>query len=547
MHSIRTKLAAVTLTAILISVLTVGVVGIFSLKGLGDSSSRQILSLLCEREAQSLELYFSSVMQTVETVSNYAEHELTEISDLTMQHHVGNVMEIFSTLAESTQGVMTFYYRVAPEISARSSGFWFYRNEEGRFIRHELTDVEAYDEDDISHVGWYSIPKERGEAVWMNPYYNENLGAMMISYVRPIYREGTFIGVIGVDIDYITLVDRLEGTAVFRSGYAFLTDENGKIVYHPQREIGSDSAAFREQEVQGLLSERVSIVNYQYEQDSKLAASSILTNGMRLYVTAPQAEIDSAWVNMVSVILAVSVTILLLFIAVSLGVTRRITEPLQNLTEAAKQMEKGNYDVPLDYRGNDEVGVLTSSFASMSAYMKEHINDLNSRAYRDQLTNVRNKAAYEIYLRDREAERHSAPPEKEGEDSFGVAICMFDCNELKHINDMYGHARGDIYLRNCCELICQVFSHSPVFRIGGDEFLAVLKDGDFLQREKLLQEFQTRMDQCADATNPWDRVSVAFGLAEYNATYDRSLEDTVRRADRTMYQNKRKMKSRGVV
>ena len=222
MHSIRTKLTAVTLTAILISVLTVGTAGIFSLKDLGDSSSRQILSLLCEREAQSLELYFSSVMQTVETVSNYAEHDLTEISDVTMQYHVSDVMEVFSILAESTQGVMTFYYRVAPEISASSSGFWFYRDAEGRFIRHELTDVEAYDEDDISHVGWYSIPKERGEAVWMNPYYNENLGAMMISYVRPIYSEGKFIGVIGVDIDYATLVDRVDGTTAFRSGYAFL-------------------------------------------------------------------------------------------------------------------------------------------------------------------------------------------------------------------------------------------------------------------------------------------------------------------------------------
>jgi diguanylate cyclase (GGDEF)-like protein len=178
--------------------------------------------------------------------------------------------------------------------------------------------------------------------------------------------------------------------------------------------------------------------------------------------------------------------------------------------------------------------------------MQEHINDLNSRAYRDQLTNVRNKAAYEIYLRELDAELQSAPPEKEGEESSGVAICMFDCNELKYINDMYGHARGDVYLRNCCELICQVFSHSPVFRIGGDEFLAVLKDGDFLQREKLLREFQTWMDRRADAANPWERVSVAFGLAIYNAAYDRSLEDTVRRSDRTMYQNKRKMKSRRV-
>jgi GGDEF domain-containing protein len=52
---------------------------------------------------------------------------------------------------------------------------------------------------------------------------------------------------------------------------------------------------------------------------------------------------------------------------------------------------------------------------------------------------------------------------------------MFDLNDLKHINDRYGHERGDEYIVNCCRLICQVFKHSPVFRIGGDEFVALLR------------------------------------------------------------------------
>lgn len=120
---------------------------------------------------------------------------------------------------------------------------------------------------------------------------------------------------------------------------------------------------------------------------------------------------------------------------------------------------------------------------------------------------------------------------------------MFDCNCLKQINDAYGHDKGDIYLKETAHTICDVFEHSPVFRIGGDEFIAVLRDRDYESREALLHLFDEKCaEKRAAEADAWKKVDVARGLADYDPQADRSIDDVVRYADRAMYENKRSIK-----
>lgn len=548
MHSIRYRIAIPTVLAIIVSVLIIGLVGIFSIKDIGDRSSEEILTLQCERAAQELDAYMNSVVRAVETVSNYTEKDLNDVSDTVeltdrqMHYHLIRVRDIFDTVARNTRGALTYYYRVAPETSRREEGFWYSRLKQENFAALPLTDVEAYDPDNISRVGWYTIPKERGKASWLTPYYNENLEAWIISYVTPVYHEGSFVGVVGVDIDYETLASQLKTMVVLQNGYAFLTDENGKIVYHPQKVIGSDSVAFHEQQMKNELSRRVTLVDYRYEGDKKLAAACILSNEMRLYVTAPLSEINADWIRMAKIVLISAVLILCIFVTFSFWVASRVTIPLRKLTEAARQLDKGNYEVRLDYAGDDEVGILTGTFNQLTGHLKENIRDLNSRAYKDALTNIRNKGAYDRFLLEIREEIDQADRDETPTPAF--AICVFDCNDLKRINDRYGHEKGDLYLKASCDLICRTFRHSPVFRVGGDEFVAILQGPDFEEREAHRKIFQQQMDALKDAPDPWKRVSMAAGLAVYDPERDRSPEDTFKRADTLMYENKRKMKNR---
>ena len=88
-----------------------------------------------------------------------------------------------------------------------------------------------------------------------------------------------------------------------------------------------------------------------------------------------------------------------------------------------------------------------------------------------------------------------------------------------------------------------VFQHSPVFRIGGDEFAVVLQNGDFEDREALVRRFDEEKETlCAEAENRWEEVHVAMGVAEHDPSLDHSVIDTVRRADKIMYADKREKK-----
>ncbi len=156
---------------------------------------------------------------------------------------------------------------------------------------------------------------------------------------------------------------------------------------------------------------------------------------------------------------------------------------------------------------------------------------------KDPLTGVKNRMAYE----DKEKYFQSLI-NSESETEF--AIAMFDVNNLKLINDTGGHDAGDDYLKRCCHLICSIFKHSPVYRVGGDEFLAVLYDEDYDNREVLGAELKSRMSPYTDRLPlPDDYVSIAYGISVYAQDTDRNVSEVVKRADEEMYENKTFIKS----
>lgn len=178
--------------------------------------------------------------------------------------------------------------------------------------------------------------------------------------------------------------------------------------------------------------------------------------------------------------------------------------------------------------------LLRSIHAEKKAREEEHlVNDLNRRVYVDALTSVRNKGAFDNYIQGLQDRIDQG-------EQMELAIGVFDCDNLKKVNDQNGHDKGDVYIKAASRLICRVFQHSPVFRIGGDEFAVVLQNDDFANREELIGTFESmRKEQCASAANQWEEPRVAMGIAVYDPEIDDAISDTVRRADRFMYENKR--------
>ena len=155
-------------------------------------------------------------------------------------------------------------------------------------------------------------------------------------------------------------------------------------------------------------------------------------------------------------------------------------------------------------------------------------------ARRDELTGVKNSNAYKEY--EEKIDRKISS----GDEDLKIGVVMCDINDLKLINDTRGHNFGDEAIQATSNLICRVFQHSPVFRVGGDEFVIVIKDHDYEHRDQLLERFREEAEiNRKTRTGP----VVASGMAVYEDG-DRKLADVLCRADHLMYENKGELKSR---
>ena len=156
-------------------------------------------------------------------------------------------------------------------------------------------------------------------------------------------------------------------------------------------------------------------------------------------------------------------------------------------------------------------------------------------AMKDSLTGIRNKKAYfelEVSLQN-SLENGIVHP-------FAIGVC--DINDLKKTNDEQGHKAGDELICSACKLICDTFKHSPVFRIGGDEFAVVLNGQDYEHRTML---FELMRDKAIFNRKHGSGVVVACGIAAYNPEKDSSVADVFKRADDKMYKNKKALKECG--
>ena len=165
---------------------------------------------------------------------------------------------------------------------------------------------------------------------------------------------------------------------------------------------------------------------------------------------------------------------------------------------------------------------------------REHLEALsmaNEMARRDELTHTKNKTAYH------EMENNLQKQIAEGCEPFGIVVC--DINGLKQINDTEGHKAGDDYIRTSCMMICRLFHHSPVFRIGGDEFVVLLRGQDFENREALISSLKGKVEENVRID---EGPVVAFGMAVYQPDTDETVGDVFNRADNLMYAEKARLK-----
>ena len=248
-------------------------------------------------------------------------------------------------------------------------------------------------------------------------------------------------------------------------------------------------------------------------------------------------------------------TTVILWIAVRM-VDALLIRPIRSMTDEMKKFkpsENDGYDsagvMKLNIRGDDEIGEIYEGIRQMQKdildYLKDkakaekdiknknnRIGQLNTETNMDPLTGVGSKSAYLKKVAELSRRINSREP-------FEFAIVVVDMNNLKYINDNYGHKAGDHYIIGSSGMIGDVFKNSSVYRIGGDEFVAVLTDEDYEDRQALVEKLKTDFEEShgREDKEPWERYSASVGMSE-NTKEDTTIEAVFKRADDAMYEDK---------
>ena len=237
MKSIRNKISLVILLCVLLSTWLVGFVSIVKLKKSISKDSVQIMNLLCSENAEKINSLFSRIERSVEILADYSVFNLKSVEKLESDknyraEYIKNIDSVGLTIAERTKGAVAVYVRFAPELTSTKSGFFRVKNyDTEKFDIEELTDLELYTSDNVGRVGWYYIPVMNKVATWLEPYYNFNINVNMISYVIPIYKGQTLLGVVGMDIDFDYLMSEIDRISVYETGHALITDNNLNVIH----------------------------------------------------------------------------------------------------------------------------------------------------------------------------------------------------------------------------------------------------------------------------------------------------------------------------
>lgn len=506
-----------------------------------DDDSSQIMQLECSESVQEINEELRNIEQSVSMMSSFLTSSLGEHDELLLNKkrfdiYMKMMRELGRNAVMNTHGSLGAYLRFDPDVTDEGDFFWVKDSVTDDVADTQLTDIKAYDKSDFEHVGWFYTPLEAGEPIWLDPYYNKNIGYEMISYIVPLYKpNGDRLGIIGMDININLISELCADVSAYENGESFVIVKNGDVIC----ENGYFKDGYAELEQSGCYygAPTGTMITSDRNGRQMLIMSMMLDNNMQFFIRVPKAEVTAPKRKLITLLLLNAGVFLIISAVIVLRWAAKFTRPLLELTEKAQKIADNKLETELSCKTGDEVEVLSESLAKMVGSLKGHIDYINGLAYIEPMTRLGNNLAYKKKLEELSADI--------AEGKAGFTIFVMDLNGLKKVNDSYGHEKGDIYIKNSAKVISETFGGENCFRIGGDEFTAVLGSRSDEEINALAEQLNSAMsDFNRGKTEIYDQVHIAVGGSSYRKDEDGDTSDVFRRADSAMYEDKNRKEAK---
>ncbi len=382
--SLRQRIILTVSVTVLLACAVLGINCIKISRDVTRTDSKETLRLLSETRQLDLNGTISEIEQSVNSLSSIAlstidDFERFQTDNSYVESCTKSLETTFSNLARNTKGALCAYIRYNPEFTNPTSGIFLSKNGD-KFDYLVPTDFSMYDPADLTHVGWYYIPVQAGEPVWMDPYLNENIDVYMISYVVPLFIDGTSVGIVGMDVDYSEIENLVSETKVYDSGYAYLVNTSGNILSHRDYESGTS--------MEEVLPEDYQVINDTANEGQVVSSGkncivyTTLDNGMKLVLTVPEKELLQTADSLSLKIIKLAVLAVVLAVIFASFISGTISAPIKKLTDVIHHTADLDFTVQPDDRylakRGDEIGEMAKAIMGMRAHLKEMVRDIDN-------------------------------------------------------------------------------------------------------------------------------------------------------------------------
>ena len=248
----------------------------------------------------------------------------------------------------------------------------YFFKDQGKFFsayssRRDEGHIETEQEGNESYfyfgMDWYSLPMQRGKALWIDPFPDSNditgnNRGLIISYCKPLVTaEGRMIGVISTDISLRKLTQELSKERLFPESYFILSDSRDKIIASTNGDITQEAS-----------------IDYDH---NLVIANQIPHTDWKLTIVCPKNDIFKGYYQLIYIVITIVIFGLLLLWVFCYFVVRSNVARLQMLATTTQDMAKGRFDTPIPQtRRKDDIGQLQNSFSAMQASLADYVANL---------------------------------------------------------------------------------------------------------------------------------------------------------------------------
>ncbi len=241
----------------------------------------------------------------------------------------------------------------------------YYGTESGKFLVYPQVELPS----DFNHKerDWYKEAiKNKGKVVYTSPYVDVATGQTVVSLVQTVEHDGTVVGVVGIDVSLERMTAAFENSKVGKNGYAYISDANGVIVAHPNKEIVGTPEATKLAVWNEIKTNDSGFTPYEYNGAKKY--STFVTNqntGWKIIGSMNEEEITDD-VDSINSAMFITIGIMLLISTIlSYFLSKSMASHAKALRDAFSKTAKGDLTTRVDIKSGDEFGFLGKDFNMM--------------------------------------------------------------------------------------------------------------------------------------------------------------------------------------